>query len=279
MFPTNLFNNGNGYLMNDSENRWADSHCHFDFDEFSTDRDTLWRTCRNDGMAYMLVPGIEPDQWPRLQRMHHTYDGLVYAVGLHPWWIATHGPKAENGGPNLLIDALHKAAGQDGCKAIGECGLDALIDEPLERQESVLEWHLQAASELNLPVVLHCVRAHNPLIRMLKRFRLSGGVIHAFNGSLQLAQTYHEMGFYLGVGGSITYERANKTRSALAGMPLEALLLETDAPDMPLCGQQGQRNSPANIPRIIDCLATLRDDTTERIAEVTTRNLQSLLAL
>lgn len=266
--------------MNNTQSRWVDSHCHFDFEEFNKDRDAVWQACRNDGMTNMLVPGINPDQWLRLPQLHKSYDGLVYAVGLHPWFIKKKDDSQNGLTPQSgLVEALHAAAMRDGCKAIGECGLDALIDIPMALQESVLELHLQVARDLELPVILHCVRAHNPLIRMLKRFQLKGGAIHAFNGSLQLAQTYQDMGFYLGVGGSITYKRANKTRSALAAMPLETLLLETDAPDMPLCGRQGQRNCPTNIPLIGGCLAALRNETFEDICTVTTRNFQNLLKL
>lgn len=262
--------------MNNSINCWVDSHCHFDFDVFNADRDAVWQSCRNNGMVYMLVPGIEPRQWPRLQALHKQYEGLYHAVGLHPWWIEKCLPEDRQ---SDLIDALYAAAKQKGCMAIGECGLDALIDTPMERQEAVLEAHLLVARDLQLPVILHCVRAHNPLIRLLKRFQSKRGVIHAFTGSQQIAQTYQDMGFYIGVGGSITYERARKTRSALADMPLEALLLETDAPDMPLCGNQGKRNSPANIPLICDSLAELRDESPEHIMAVTTGNFQNLLNL
>ncbi len=253
--------------------QWADSHCHFDFEDFNVDRDAVWRACHNNAMRYMLVPGIEPSQWTRLPQLHRTYAGLFFAVGLHPWWIAQ---QAEPVHHEPLTRALKAAAAQTGCRAIGECGLDKRIDLPMARQEAVLEWHLQVARELELPIVIHCVRAHNPLIRLLKRYPVKGGVIHAFNGSLQLAQTYCAMGFYLGVGGSITYERAHKTRAALAGIPLESLLLESDAPDMPLSGRQGKRNSPENIPLICEALAELRNESPARILTVTTRNFQNV---
>lgn len=255
-------------------NQWADSHCHFDFDDFNVDRHAVWLACRNNGMRYMLVPGIEPPQWTRLPELHQDYPGLFFAAGLHPWWIEK---QAEHFQHDSLIRALKLTAEQPGCRAIGECGLDKLIDIPMARQEAVLELHLQVARDLQLPIVIHCVRAHNPLIRLLKRYPVKAGVIHAFNGSLQLAQTYRDMGFYLGVGGSITYERAHKTRTALAEIPLESLLLESDAPDMPLSGRQGNRNSPENIPLICKALAELRSESPDRIFAVTTRNFEDLL--
>jgi TatD DNase family protein len=140
-----------------------------------------------------------------------------------------------------------------------------------------LNIHLQIAQETALPLIIHCHKAHNELIVDLKNFNFpAGGVIHAFSGSYEIAMTYWQMGFRLGIGGTITYERAHKTRQTVTRVPLEALLLETDAPDMPLNGNQGERNSPVNIVRIAQTLADLRGETLETIASQTTSNSQTL---
>jgi TatD DNase family protein len=164
--------------------------------------------------------------------------------------------------------------------AIGECGLDAAITTSLAIQLPVFEAQLCLATELGLPIIIHCRRSHNELTSLLKRNKLPpGGVIHAFSGSYEMAKQYWDMGFYLGIGGTITYERAHKTREAVKRMPLDALLLESDAPDMPLAGKQGQRNSPEHIPLIAQALAELRGESVQLIAEQTTRNAQTLFKI
>lgn len=141
-------------------------------------------------------------------------------------------------------------------------------------------WHLQLAIEFNKPVILHSVRAHHYLLPILKKYRPQrGGVIHAFSGSYETAKQYWDAGFYLGIGGTISYERAAKTRAAVQQMPLESLVLETDAPDMPLQGTQGQRNSPEKLLEIAHCLAALRAQSVEQIAQQTSANTWKLFGI
>jgi TatD DNase family protein len=152
-----------------------------------------------------------------------------------------------------------------------------MIATPLELQQQLLAIHIEVANQLRKPLIIHCVRAHNELIALLKKNKAEvGGVIHAFSGSYEVAQQYVELGFYLGIGGTITYERAQKTRAAAAKIALEFLVLETDAPDMPLQGKQGQRNSPENIPQIARVLADLRGVTVDEIAAATNHNAMQL---
>jgi TatD DNase family protein len=260
---------------------WVDTHCHFDFEDFDEDREALWQSCQRMGLEAMVIPGVTPDQWPRMAQMCAAAEGLHYSVGLHPCWLHTYlDPKLWRTQLQGLADALLQAAKDSHCVAIGECGLDLYRDGDLEQQEAVLTCHLQVARELEQPVILHCRRAHNELLRLLKSHPVPrGGVVHAFSGSAELARQYWSLGFYLGVGGTITYERANKTRNAISALPLEALVLETDAPDMPLCGHQGQRNSPDRIPQVGAALAQLRAEPLERIATQTTRNALQLFRL
>lgn len=262
---------------------YFDSHCHFDFEAFDSDRDKVWQRCKDAGVNQLLMPGVAPNQWTRAAKVAREYEGLCYAVGLHPWWLKDVFNLDQLNSHQLedMAEKLVSAAQETGCVAIGECGLDLIHDaDSQQAQERVLAMHLDVAQKLELPIVIHSVKAHNPLIRLLKEYPLEhGGVIHAFSGSLEMGQEYWELGFYLGIGGTVTYERAKKTRSAIEQMPLEALLLETDAPDMPLCGHQGERNSPERLPEIAHALAELRSQSVEEIASQTTANSRKLFGL
>ena len=164
-----------------------------------------------------------------------------------------------------------------GLVAIGECGLDARIEVPMDLQLRFLEAQIELACAFNLPLILHSRGTHNELLALLTRYRLpAGGVIHAFSGSRQQAEQFWKLGCYLGVGGAITYERAAKTRRALAAMPLEALLLETDGPTMPLAGYQGQRNEPGKVAQVLAILAELRGEEPTQLANRIELNVERL---
>ena len=203
------------------------------------------------------------------------------AAGIHPWWVE----KVQTTGLwqatlEQLGERLTEGLGRYSCVAVGECGLDASANASMEKQKDILQVQLQVAREQHLPVILHVHRTHNELLQLLKQFKLpTGGVIHAFSGSEQMAQEYWKRGFYLGIGGTITYPRAAKTRRAVSHMPLESLLLESDAPDMPLCGQQGMRNSPENLSKIAQTLADLRGIPVQEVADATCRNTEKLFSL
>lgn len=251
--------------------RFIDSHCHFDFHDFDVDRDACWQRCLKQGVQSLIIPGVEPDQWPRVARLCGENKGWRFAVGLHPWWI-----NRVKFSITSLQNRLAFYVNTPGCTAIGECGLDANIDTPMRAQCDILELHLALAIEQQLPVIVHCVKAQNELLQCLKNFSGVRGVIHAFSGSDELARQFWRRGFYLGVGGTITYPRAKKTRQAITAMPLESLLLETDAPDIPLLGRQGERNSPEFLPRVAEALARLKKIEVKEVARVTTANAATL---
>ncbi|HWV15633.1 MAG TPA: TatD family hydrolase [Cellvibrio sp.] len=254
-----------------------DSHCHFDFPAFAEDRDTVWQACLAHGVKGLVIPGVEPGQWPLAAQLCEKNESMFYGAGIHPWWIERLPHIQEKG---FIEDSLRQQLADRKCVAIGECGLDAMIATPLSDQLSVFHCHLQLASQLRLPLIIHCRKAHNELLQQLKKFSLSAtGVVHAFSGSSELAGSYWAMGFCLGIGGTITYARAEKTRAAVKHLPIEAIVLETDAPDMPLQGQQGQRNSPVNIPFIAQALAEIRGESVEYIARQTSANARRLFAL
>ncbi|MFO1390035.1 TatD family hydrolase [Cellvibrio sp.] len=258
-----------------------DSHCHFDFADFDNDRDSVWRNCQENGVRHLVIPGVSPAQWSSAAKFANQYAGIYCAAGLHPWWIAR-----EFNSNHLGVDLqtlkrqLISQIEEKNCVAIGECGLDALIDCPIAEQLQVFEVHLQVAQETKMPLIIHCRKSHNGVLQWLKSYRLpAGGVIHGFSGSYELAKQYWSLGFRLGIGGTITYERANKTREAVRQLPLDAILLETDAPDMPLHGKQGERNSPVYLVQVANELASLRGDDLAHIAKQTTLNAQSLFKI
>jgi len=264
-----------------SSPQFIDTHCHFDFAPFDVDREKVWQACQHQGVVRMIVPGVAPDQWSKAAQLSERYAGIYHAAGVHPWWV----DKLVQGEVSKLQladlrEQLTFALKVSKCIALGECGLDGAIATPLATQQQILAVHLELAQELKKPLIIHCHKAHNELITQLKHHQLSaGGVIHAFSGSLEMAQTYHEMGFLLGIGGTITYERAKKTRNAIKHIALDALVLESDAPDMPLQGRQGQRNSPELLPLIAQALAELREVPVDEITRATSVNARRLFAL
>lgn len=268
------------------DSHFFDSHCHFDFADFDQDREKVWHDCNARGIQQLIIPGVEPEQWQTAAAIAEQHKNIFIGVGLHPHWVQTSGIKKDLVADDVaaylsqLREQLQNNIHQKKCVAIGECGLDTFIETPMDLQQQVLEVHLQLAQEVELPLIIHCRKAHNELFALLQQYHLpAGGVIHAFSGSYELAARYWTMGFRLGIGGTITYERAQKTRRAVKQLPLEAILLETDAPDMPLSGKQGERNSPENILAIAQTLADLRGETLATIAAQTTRNAQTLFKI
>ncbi|WP_308367848.1 MULTISPECIES: TatD family hydrolase [unclassified Microbulbifer] len=252
-----------------------DSHCHFDFDVFDTDRMQVWQQCRDAGVERLIIPGVSKPRWPALFDLINKEPAWYAAVGLHPWWVA----ESETEPAQLQRDIAEQLQANR-CVAIGECGLDGAIVTPLEEQEPLFRTQLALAIDVQLPLIVHACRCHGEMLRLLKEYRPGcGGVIHAFSGSEEIAREYWKLGFYLGAGGTITYERAAKTRRAFAALPLESVLLESDAPDMPIQGRQGQRNSPAYLPLIAGELAKLRGISLEEIAVQTRRNTEHLFSL
>lgn len=255
-----------------------DSHCHLDLEAFDADREKVWQNCLEMGFQGLLIPAVTPATFDRLFQISAELDNVYAAVGLHPWWIPEYFQKTSE--LTALKDSIEQLWDHPLCKAIGETGLDAAIDVPMKQQITVFREHLAVAQEKNLPVIIHSRKAHAQVIEELKKFNLpAGGVIHAFSGSYEIGNTYWQMGFSLGIGGTITYERAKKTRASVKRLPLEALLLETDAPDIPLQGFQGQRNSPEHLGLVAECLANLKSLPLEEVTNQTTANAKTLFGL
>ncbi len=250
---------------------WIDSHCHFD--QLPGTSKNSYKRAQTAGVKKLVIPGVNADTWKRSQHLSDEFDGVYFAVGTHPWKLSKTTPSEYTN----TEQALFKNAQHSKCVAIGECGLDKTIEAPLEVQQAVLAQHIHWANQLKLPLIIHCVKAHNELIRMIKKEKPNyGGVIHAFSGSYETAKCYWDMGFYLGIGGIITYPRAVKTRNAVSKMPIESIVLETDAPFMPLAGNQGQPNCPSYLPQIAWQLAGLKSITIEQLAGLIEKNSVAL---
>ena len=278
--------------MSRSTLKFFDSHCHFDFPAFDGDRAAVWRRASAKGVSGLFIPGVNVDQWQRAAEVACALRALnegsiFYGVGLHPWWFDEWlGAKSTALGVRLLEfkQQLHVAAQAQACCAIGETGLDLALPHnktvALEVQLMIVVEHITVANDLGLPIILHCRKAHNELIKLLDKYPpQAGGVLHGFTGSAQLAMEYWRRGLCIGVGGSITYPRANKTCDAIKSLPREALVLETDAPDMPLSGRQGERNSPEYLPIIALALAALRNESVDDVAAYCYTNTRRVFAL
>lgn len=241
-----------------------DTHTHLDCEEFDADRHETLSRARLAGVSRMLVMGITQQHWGRLWRLVVSEPGLFAAFGLHPVYLDQHRPDHL-----AQLHALLTAHRSDSrlC-AVGEIGLDYFVTE-LDRGQQLhyLEAQLELAREFELPVLLHVRRAHADMIATLKRFRLPrAGIVHAFAGSIEEAREYIRLGFRLGLGGAPTWPQATRLRRVVAALPVEAIVLETDAPDMAPSFHAHQRNSPELLPRICEHLAAVRGESPEALA-------------
>jgi len=249
-----------------------DSHCHLDVAAFDEDRQAVLARARDAGVVGIVVPGIEVKGWQTLLGLCRAEVGIYPALGLHPVFLEQHQPA------DLFL--LETELAQQRPVAIGEIGLDFQIDGlDHERQQQLFESQLIIARDAGLPVILHVRKAHDQVLAILKRIRVIGGICHAFNGSLQQASQYRELGFRLGFGGMLTFERSNRLRKLAVELPLDALVLETDAPDMVVSQHRGERNSPEYLPYCLAALAEVRDEDPEEVARVTTMNTREVLSL
>lgn len=254
-----------------------DSHCHFDFAPFSANPAQAWAQAQQAGVKALVIPTIGSSNWHTVTGLCQQFAGLYYGLGIHPFFSHQHSTEvvAE------LAAQLIKAREDYRCVAVGECGLDFAVAE-LHREQQ-LEWlraQLQLANTYQLPVILHCRKAFPELLTLLRQHPPKlGGVYHGFSGSYQQATQLVDLGIKIGVGGTITYNRAQKTRATIAKLPLSALLLETDAPDMPIAGHQGQPNRPERLVDIVTVLAEIRGESYAQIARATTLTTSELFQI
>ncbi len=261
-------------------NYLIDSHCHLDFSDFDADRESIIAECKNNNIKTLVIPGVSPDKAERSFKIFSHFFEMKFALGLHPWWINKWVDKHYGLDIGGLESRLNNLCGLYPYVAIGECGLDKAISTEMDMQVEVFKTHIWVANKQQLPLIIHSRKAHSNILELLKNQPLKKmSIVHGFVGSIDVAREYWSHGCYLGIGGSITYKRASKTRDAVRKMPLESLVLETDSPDMPLQGQQGKRNSPVNVIKVAKCLAELRNEPYETIVEQTTKNAEAIFNL
>ncbi|MCG8614493.1 MAG: TatD family hydrolase [Pseudomonadales bacterium] len=245
-----------------------DTHCHLDFPVFDGSRDQVIQRSVALGVTHFIIPGTEVVKWQDQIALFGSRRNCYLAFGLHPYFIEKH----TDSDLDELINRLSRYGDPESaggltdpnnrrkCVAVGEIGLDRTVS-CWERQLHIFQEQVRIAKQFRLPVIVHSRKSHSDVIGILRRMKFdSGGVIHAFSGSYQDACQFIDCGLSIGVGGVITYPRARKTRQAIQRLPLDSLVLETDSPDMPLQGEQGKCNTPEQLPRILQVLSELRQE-------------------
>lgn len=255
--------------------RLFDTHCHFDLPELASSQHATWQQAQTAGVAALLIPAVEASAWPNLLHLQALHPYWHIALGIHPWWAASHSLTS--------VDTLERLLSQHSAAvcAVGEIGLDFMLTaDTFMQQQLLFTAQLAVAARYNKPVILHHRKSQPQLLAALKQQQFSqGGILHAFSGSQQQAHAFIEQGFKLGIGGTITYERAEKTRNSIKKLPLSSFVLETDAPSMPLSGFQGQTNTPAQLAKVFEVFCQLRPEAEETIAAQLWQNSVDVLRL
>jgi TatD DNase family protein len=247
-----------------------DTHCHLDAAEFDADREAVTVRAVAGGVATIVVPAVERANFGAVASVCREFPACRPAYGIHPMYVDR--ARAED------LDALRGTLAREPAVAIGEIGLDGFVEPRDEKSQSW--WYasqLGVAREFDLPVLLHVRRAVDAILRELRRIRVPGGIAHAFNGSRQQADEFIRLGFKLGFGGAMTHPRATKLRELAATLPLDSIVLETDAPDIPPEWLGRGRNEPGELPRIAAVLAGLRGISADEVSAVTTANAVAAL--
>lgn len=249
-----------------------DTHCHLDVPEFAADRLEVLARARAAGVAGIVVPAIAAAGWADLLTLCAGHGDLYPALGLHPVYLSEH--------RDAHVANLERALAGAPVVAVGEIGLDYQVPDadPLA-QRRLCAAQCAIARAAGLPVLLHARKCHDDLLGLLGRAGLRGGIVHAFSGSLEQARRYIDLGFMLGFGGMLTFERSTRLRRLARELPLSALVLETDAPDLTVASHQYQRNSPEYLPEVLAALAAVRDADPAALATATTANARAVLNL
>jgi TatD DNase family protein len=258
---------------------WIDTHCHLDAPEFDADRDAVVERARTAQVPMLVLPAVEAVHFERVRALAHRH-GLAYALGIHP--LCTGRAQAQD--LEQLAQALRTHAADPRLVAVGEIGMDHFVPGlDRARQQAFYVAQLKLARDAGLPVLLHVRRSADALLAGLRRVPVAGGIAHAFNGSGVQAAEFVRRGFKLGFGGAMTHERALQIRRLAAALPDNAIVLETDAPDIPpqwlyrtaqqrAAGFAHGRNEPMELPRIAQVLADLRGCSLAVLAAQTTAN-------
>ena len=251
-----------------------DTHCHLDAGEFDADRDAVVARARDGGVALIVVPAVDAAGFVAVRALAGRHPCVRYGLGIHPMFV----DRASDGDLVTLRAAVAGAMGDPAFVGIGEIGLDHFVPGlDRARQERFLVEQLRIAREFELPVILHVRRAQDAVLKQLRRFRPSGGIAHAFNGSAQQAEQFIALGCALGFGGAMTFERARQIRRLALELPIEAFVLETDAPDIAPSWNPRGRNEPGELPAIAAVFAGLRGQSFDTVAAATGANAARVL--
>lgn len=253
-----------------------DTHCHLDASEFNADRDDIAQKSFIDGVSQIVIPAVARDNFDTVMQICQQHSHCSYALGIHPMYVDS--AKLED------LEVLKQYVKQNKPIAIGEIGLDYFVTKlnpPVLNQS--LQTHffteqLKIAQQFDLPVILHVRSAVDDILKYLRRHQVVGGIAHAYNGSFQQAEQLISLGFKLGFGGAMTYSRAKHIRALATQLPLDAIVLETDSPDIPpeWLGNQG-RNTPLELPKIAQVLADLRGLNVAQVVDITSTNALKVL--
>ena len=260
---------------------WLDTHCHLDAPEFLADLGQVIESARAEGVQGILLPAVRAHDFEAVKELVHTYKDripyLVYTLGIHPLYT----DRAKEEDLKTLEQAVIESLNDPHFVGIGEIGLDYFVaDLDPYRQAFFFDAQLDLAQKKNLPVILHVRRSQDMILKALRQRSIPGGIAHAFNGSFQQAEQFMALGFKLGFGGAATYERALQIRRLLKELPLEAIVTETDSPDIPpawLRDEHERRNQPAYLPRIAKTLANIRGIQERDLANAVINNISQAL--
>jgi TatD DNase family protein len=261
-----------------STDMWIDTHCHLDAHEFGADSLAVAARAGQGGVSMIVIPAVERANFDAVAQLACAAPNASYALGIHPICV----PKASETDLAALRAHVEAALLDPNFVAIGEIGLDFFIPmlcEPAmrEKQDHFFREQLRIARDFGLPVLMHVRRSQDQVLKHVRQIRPGGGIAHAFNGSFQQAQAYIDLGFKLGFGGAMTFTRALQIRRLATTLPLEAIVLETDAPDISPAWVHPERNSPAQLPAIGAALASMRAMTPQAVARATSQNALAAL--
>jgi TatD DNase family protein len=252
----------------------VDTHCHLDAGEFDIDREQMLQASRDAGVKAFVLPAIGVDQFEGVHRLVAEHDDIWFALGIHPLLV----DQSADGDLQRLRQAIENVRGHPRFVGLGEIGLDFFVPGlDLERQRHFFVEQMRLAKEFELPVILHVRRSVDAVAKEVRRFRPVSGIAHAFNGSEQQARQLIDLGLALGFGGAMTFTRALNIRRLAASLPLEALVLETDSPDISPAWRHPERNTPAELVGIAQVLADLRSLSIEAVVAATAANAKRVL--
>ena len=260
---------------------WIDTHCHLDAPEFAKNLPEVIRTALDNNVQAILLPAVKAVDCQAVRALANQHGqqipGLVYTLGIHPLYTN----QAQEGDISILEQEISKSLSDPRFVGIGEIGLDYFVEglDP-HKQEYFFNAQLDLAQQFQLPVILHVRRSQDAILKALRRRKIPGGIAHAFNGSFQQAEQFIELGFKLGFGGAATYERALQIRRLLTELPLNSIVTETDAPDIPPAWLRGEGiafNEPGFLPRIARMLASIRGINEADFAAAVWRNAMRVL--